>query len=178
MMDKFPDIVLLHLAQFLCPEDTARLAQTCQHLYSILPRYLVIHGKDFHVDGPSYNHSVKYGSPPEIYFDGPPLISTVKKLTFSVEWKDQGWGNLKGEIFVQLMRPQDHNVAPKMIAEKSQIFGIAKHNWDIVKTVLEDDLVLKLAQEGDFFRFMRNIGGGGGHELYVKNFRVEALLNK
>lgn len=171
-----PDLALLHIVDLLCPEDVARLAQTCRRFHSLLPRFLVIRGKDFHVRGPTYQQSVTVGAPPEIYFDGPPFTSAVKKLTMSLVWKDQGWGNLKGEIFMKLMRPAA--TGAEVVAEKRRIFGIAKHHEESASAELSDSPVVRQAQPGDFYRFMRNVGSGGGHELTVRKFRVGGLAEK
>ena len=164
-LEKMPDLMLSHLAEFLSPEDTTRLAQTCSRLHSVLPRYMVMRGKDFNIRGPSGGHWA-----PEPYFDGPPLTSTVKKLTMSLTWKDQGWGNRKGEIFVKLMRPStsrdsgaNEDLDLVEVVEKRRLFGIAKHQEDKAVTEITDDPVVTLTQPGDFYRFMRNAGGGGGH---------------
>lgn len=90
-LERLPDLVLSHLADFLSPEDTARLAQTCHHLHSVLPRFLVMRGDDFKIFGPSGGHWA-----PEPYFDGPPLTSTVKKLTMSFSMERSGLGEQKG----------------------------------------------------------------------------------
>ncbi len=167
--EDFPDLVLSHVADLLCPEDVARLSQTCHRLHSVLPHFMVIHGEDFEIPGP-------YSAPPELYFDGPILPSTVKKLSLSVVWKDQGWGNLKGEIFLQLMRQTNTSSSPVMVAEKRRVFGIAEHHEMKANAELRDDPVVKLAKPGDFYRFMRNVGGGGGHSLTVRKFRVIVTL--
>jgi hypothetical protein len=145
-------------------------------------------GKDFHAKGPSYEESVKNGAPPELYFDGPPLTSTVKKLNMSVVWKDQGWGNMKGELFVRLMRPskqqskgdssREKKGDPVMVAEKRRVFGIAKHDEEESKVEVRNDSILNLAEPGDFYRFMRNVGGGGNHQLFVKKFKAVATLTQ
>ena len=175
-MEALPDLVLSRLSVFLSPEDTTRLAQTCRRLHSVLPRYLVMRGEDFKIRGPSGGHWA-----PELYFDGPPLASAVKKLTMSLTWVDQGWGNRKGEIFVKLIRPTRRRLrrsnAEEVLAEKRQLFGIAKHEEEDAKAELVDHPVVSTAQRGDFYRFMRNAGGGGGHTLRVKNFRVVATLS-
>ena len=180
-----PHLVLLHMANYLSPEDTVRLAMTCRRFYSILPSFIVMNGKDFHAVGPTYEESVRKGAPPELYFDGPPLTTTVKKLTMSVVWKDQEWGNMKGEIFIQLMRPFEtkgrlwgKNKELKMVAEKRRVFGIAKHHQEEAKAEIVDDDVVALSQPGDFYRFMRSIGSGGGHTLTVKKFRAVATQNQ
>ena len=191
-LSDMPELVLLRMADYLCPEDTVRLARTCRRFYSILPSFLVMKGKDFHTVGPSYQESVRNGAPPELYFDGPPLTSTVKKLNMSLVWKDQGWGNLKGEIFVRLMRQSSMKEVkgrlpwskPKrvseseVVAEKRRVFGIAKHHEEAANTEIVNDSIVSLAEPGDFYRFMRNMGGGGGHKLTVKRFRAVATLTQ
>ena len=181
-LDTLPALVLSHLANYLSPEETARLSLTCKHLHDILPRFTVMRGDDFEIYGPSGGHWA-----PEPYFDGPPLPSTVRKLTLSLKWTDQGWGNRKGEIFMKLMRPVSTVASgdrsggasrrgsdAQEVAEKRRIFGIAKHQEETAKTEISDNPVVALAMRGDFYRFMRNAGGGGGHTLTVKNFRVVA----
>ena len=179
-MDSLPEVVLLRISEFLAPEDSARLSQTCHRLYELLPRFFVMRGEDFSVRGPSYEQSVRHGAPPELYFDGPTLRTGVKNMHLSTRWKDQGWGNLKGEIFVRLMR-QVHETPEnfEQIAEKRKVFGIARHRWSDTRAKLgENEAVVSKAQAGDFYRFMRNVGSGGGHQLIVKRFRVIATLSK
>ena len=161
-----PELVLLRIADYLAPEDIVHLAQTCRRAYSVLPRFLLIRGNDFTVRGPPGGHWA-----PELYFDGPKLNKSIRKLTVSLEWKDQGWGNRKGEIFVQLVRG-----ASDIVAERRHVTGTAEHELTSAKAVLDAHPVVTWAQPGDFYRFMRNAGGGGGHTLTVKKFRVVAQL--
>ncbi len=173
--EDLPDLVWCHVADFLCPEDIAKLSQTCHRLYSVLPHFSidVLCGEDFIIRGPPRPHWA-----PELYFDGPPLHSIIKKLSLSVQWIDQGWGNRKGELFIQLMRNTDASDSPTVVAEKRGVFGIAEHEMKKANAELTNDLVVKLTRPGDFYRFMRNAGGGGGHSLTVKNFKVIALYQK
>lgn len=128
-------------------------------------------GKNFKIHGPSGGHWA-----PEKYFDGPVLPATVKKLTLSLDWVDQGFGNRKGEIFVKLMRPSRNG--SDEITEKRFLFGIAEHERTSPKTVITKDPILDMSASGDFYRFMRNAGGGGGHTLTVNNFKAIATLNQ
>ena len=41
---------------------------------------------------------------PEIYFDGPLMNQRMKSLSVQWEWRDQGHGNRKGMLWVQLVR--------------------------------------------------------------------------
>ncbi len=168
-MEALPLLVVEKIAEYLCEDDIARLSRTCSFLRVMLPRYLVIRGKDFHINGPGRGHWA-----PENYFDSPPLSSSVKLFKVSLTWNDQGWGNRKGEIFVKLIRKVNRN--EEEIAEKRHLFGIAGHKKASAEVVVSNDPIVDLAQPGDYYKFMRNAGGGGGHTLTVENFRVVITL--
>ena len=68
-----PEVVLGRIADFLAPEEVVQLARTCKRLYSILPRFVVMCGKDFHINGPPVSNWA-----PERIIDGPPLPAPVK----------------------------------------------------------------------------------------------------
>ena len=172
-MEQLDDLVLRHIISFLEPEDIVRLGRTSRRMYSITPRVVlrteVWKGKGFLIRGPGGGHRE-----PELYFDGPILPSTVQELNLDVVWKDQGWGSRKCELYMTLMRPTVEG-EPVQIAEHRELFSIAEHyEKQAHKVIRADHPVVAEAKRGDFYRFMRNAGGGGGHELTVKNFRVQA----
>ena len=152
-----------------------KLPTDLYRLYIMLPEVIVTNdlwqGNDFHIYGP--------GGPlnsPEWYFDGPLLQGQVRELTMSVVWVDQGWGNKKGELLAILMRPS-RTGEPLQIAEHRRLFGIAEnYKKEAHKVVSRDDPLVAKSKKGDFYRFMRFVGGGGGHALKVKNFRVKAKV--
>lgn len=181
-LEGLDDLALIHITRFLDPEDIVRLGRTSRRMRSltrVIPTTEEWKGKNFRVSGP-------YFCPEELYFDSPVLSGSIKKLAMSVEWRDQGWGNRKGEIFVKLMRPEARSFpSPNSIweppegeqieiAEHRQLFGIAAHYWKRDQTVICDHPVVTKARPGDFYRFMRFVGEGGGHELKVEKFRVVA----
>ena len=47
-----PEVVLSRIADFLAPEEVVQLARTCKRLYSILPRFVVMCGNNFHINRP------------------------------------------------------------------------------------------------------------------------------
>lgn len=175
-MERLDSVVLRNIIKFLDPEDVVRLGRTSRHMHAMMPRVILKtelwKGPDFHIFGPRGGHWA-----PELYFDGPKLSSMVIKLQVSVLWKDQGWGNRKGEIYVTLMRPAADKAEPVEVATYRRLFGIAEHFEKEAKNVIRrDHPVVAKAKAGDFYRFMNNAGGGGGHELDGKNFRVEATV--
>ena len=171
-METFPKELLYHLISYLNTKDAASLAQTCHYLRAHLPRFHVMRGQDFVCLGPDDGNTA-----PEHYFDGKPLESTVRRLSISMEWEDQGFGNRKGRLYIKLMRPRSgsHNAA--VMAEKHDLFDRAEHSTVKVNCIMTDDPVLTLAQPGDFYRFMRDAGGGGGHKLSVRSFIAVAMLD-
>ena len=63
------------------------------------------------------------------------------------------------------------------ILEEIDLFKIAPHKATEVYSILtHDENIIKSAQKGDYFRFMKNIGGGGGHELIVNDFKVTSHI--
>ena len=163
-------LVLLRIANFLRPEDVTRLSLTCKYLRALLPRFsaITMKGRDF-VNVPG--SGTGWGDC-ERYFDGPRLRGIVKRLTVSVKsWNDQGWGNRKGELFVQLVRGEE------IVAERRELFGIAAHSEKSGEIeLLRSEKVVSNAQPADRYRFMRRVGGGGGHTLTVRGFKALAIL--
>ena len=170
-MEQFDKLVMWHIASFLGPEDIVRLRRTCRRMYIMLPEVDLWKGDDFHIYGPRVPLKSN-----EWYFDGPILPSKVIEVNMSAVWVDQGWGNKKGELSVILMRPS-RTGEPLQIAEHRRLFGIAEHyQQEAHKVIGRYDPVVAKSKKGDFYRFMRFVGGGGGHELKVKNFRVKATM--
>jgi len=103
-------------------------------------------------------------------------------ITASCDWKDQGWGNLKGQLELQLWRPG----SPKNSLEPIEtlcLFGIAKHHWESIRVELSPALptctnqrdaasFFEAVKEGDVIQLWRYVGGGGGHELFVRNLSI------
>lgn len=160
-LSSLPVLVLLKIESFLKEEDSQSLSLACKRLYSVFPHYLVMRGEDFKISGPAWGHFT-----PEHYFSGPRLTRSVKKLLISLKWKDQGWGNRKGDIFLTLMRGEE------AVAVKYHPLGVAPHKEEEARTELMNDPIITEAREGDYYKFSKNPGGGGGHQLTVKNYRV------
>ena len=174
-MERLDSAVYRHIASFLDPDDIARLRGTCRRLYALLPEVTVSKdlwgGHDFRIVGSGEGSGI-----PEWYFDGPILAGNLFKLELSVVCQDQGWGNRKGELFAYLMRPS-RTGEPVKIAEHRRLLGIAEHRRTTpnIKVAKGYPIVAK-SKKGDFCRFMRNAGGGGGHELIVEKFQVKATV--
>jgi len=99
------------------------------------------------------------------------------KVQYAFSFKDQGWGYKKGAVFAVLWRGMD-------VVARNQLGHICEHEWTENSGVVgpaED--VLALYQPGDELGIAYTCGGGGGHEIYIRNLVVDfscdgpALLN-
>ena len=75
--------------------------------------------------------------------------------------------------------PPCRNLPPShtTIVEYLELFKVAPHVNTCVKSDLTSDHpILNRAIKGDFFRFMKNVGGGGGHSLTIKNFLTSVSI--
>ena len=55
---------------------------------------------------------------------------------------------------------------------------IAPHTLEFREIEIENHPIVDLIQKGDVLNFMRNVGGGGGHRLYVTDFNTRLDLKK
>jgi hypothetical protein len=88
------------------------------------------------------------------------------RVTATWDWKDQGWGNLKGQLMVEALRDGEVVAAAGLSPE------VAKHDWESKTFDLEAGDFIEHCQPGTVIRVMRYVGGGGGHELFLRNFRL------
>ena len=168
-----PDAYLSNLARrYLLPVDLVNLCDShpnFEFLKLYLPEYLELEGHQFGLhQGPRDEHFC-----PKIYFYSPVMNQRVRSVTMSFRWKDQGWGNRKGMLWIELMRGRE------MIAtSKDDFHFLAPHQEETHEVVIKDHPVVDKVRKGDKLKFMRNIGGGGGHSLTVNDFKVTLELIK
>ena len=173
-LDKLPNDVLLYLASFLYIEDIICLSMTCKYLRNILPLRL-IRGPSIDEYGPDTWDSWQ----PSIYFDAPTLTSYILTAAISMTWKDHGWGVQKGKVWIQLMRPRLNNHRLKLVYEDKDIFGDVPHKEKkVIKILSRKDPIISLAQPGDHFRFMKNVGGGCWRWLMIKDLRLVTVADQ
>ena len=61
---------------------------------------------------------------------------------------------------------------------REQFFELAPHEYREREVVIKEHPVVDLLKRGDKLRFMLSVGGGGGHYLTVRNFKVLVELKK
>jgi hypothetical protein len=66
------------------------------------------------------------------------------------------------------------------VVECMDMFPVAPHDESRVEfsTANLEHCLLKGTRSGDFFRYMYNVGGGGGHELKINDFRAVVVCRR
>src|SRR5690606_4799939 len=81
-----------------------------------------------------------------------------------ITWKDQGWGNRKGLVGMDIVR---RGRCMKTV----HLFGPAAHSLHTDSKTL-DATELNLIEVGDVLEIWYEIGGGSGHTLTIEEFTV------
>lgn len=90
---------------------------------------------------------------------------TPKSAAIKCTWKDQGWGNQKGKLYLKLIAPDCSEKASFTVTQ-----GVSPHDWEDIKVVLgATEAVLAEATDGCWYQVTAEPGSGGGHELFLKD---------
>jgi hypothetical protein len=119
--------------------------------------------------GPHFEMAAGHGyDPPMLYFDGGVVPNDIVAAVARIAWKDQGWGNRKGHVWLRVMREKE-------LVREVTLFGPAAHEPEVLTLVLDRTALADICP-GDSLEFWRLIGGGGGHSLRIYTFSFELLL--
>ena len=139
--------------------------ETYQRKY--LPEFQDITGNNLDKRGPREGHFC-----PEMYFEGPVMAQKMESISLQWEWRDQGHGNRKGMLWVQLVR------GGEVLADSREDYPtLAPHVMESKVLLIKNHSVVNLSRPGDKLRFMINVGGGGGHQLKLRNFKAKVEFN-
>jgi len=102
------------------------------------------------------------------------LKSKPSHIDVYMQWKDQGWGNRKGEIQLQ------HTTGGATYKCGRGLFGVAGHTMVASRYQLRPQndeatcAFFAAADAGTEVQFQCKVGGGGGHELNIDQFDATA----
>lgn len=91
-----------------------------------------------------------------------------------MRWRDQGWGNSKGRFWIEHWR------GGELVSECMDMFPTAPHveSEAIFVTSNPEHSLLKGTRSGDYLRYCYNVGGGGGHQLVIRDFRAVVVCRR
>ena len=209
-LDSLPDLPLEKITSYLPFSDQVQLSASSPSLAHLQPRLQEVHGEDFDKNGPNDGdfHT-------ETYVDVPILTRGIKSVTMEWQWRDQGYGNQKGQVWILLyslsylllqvpgsILPSAFNVLSQVpfifqvwlqLVREGVVVGDARSAYPALAPHMEGSRgrgrgaqeslerrqvevvghpVVLEARRGDVLRVARNVGGGGGHRLVVRGFKM------
>lgn len=96
-------------------------------------------------------------------------VGRAVALEVRCSWKDQCWGNRKGRIRAVLRRGAE-DVWCEDLFGCCMDDGPRRDYVPAQRTLSATDQLVALARPGDTYAFEYVVGGGGGHELFIKDF--------
>ena len=167
-LESLPELAILHIAKYLSFVDLVNLAESSALFAHLQPEFQKVKGENFSIHGPRGGHFC-----PETYFDVPILTRGLKSVRMRFKWRDQGFGNQKGQVWLQLLKNS------VVVADtREDYYCLAPPKLEQRKVLISGHAVIQNAAKGDLLRVMRNVGGGGGHHLKVRNFRMKIKHKK
>ena len=116
----------------------------------------------------------------------------MTELHVTCEWRDQGWGNRKGQIVCVLrgkgrlqgrFKPKQHLHVDLFGKAPHEETSVERHLLDEGEVAEAEGVLWEMTNDDDQrvdstdkLVFMYRVGGGGGHQLHVSNFRAEAVV--
>jgi hypothetical protein len=165
-------VITREIASYLNTNDAYHLAQSCKVIHSDLSLTTLLPLK--------ICEDRCWQNTGDIPRCGPkiPLVYGARR-THSVEiqckWKDQGWGNRKGQLFI-VGQPE----------HLSQVYGMTGyagfvHGYKVCTSRIADHVSTNLfmsftPREGMYYCVWYVVGGGGGHELKVSELAVTCTI--
>lgn len=157
------------IADYLCASDAIWFSQTCKSIHHDLDfqtmidvysysRYLT---REHHWRPTDYHE----GDTERIWFRLFPIVlkNPIHTIRFTCYVRDQGWGNRKGKLYIRQDK-NENNYKGDIIAESP----LVDHE--------DRDISFQFSPEpGMKYTMCYVIGGGGGHELYVRDPEVQIL---
>lgn len=165
-----PDIKK-RITDYLGPEDAISFSRTCKIVHDDLDLKILtdVYSYSKHLDAVEQNfRPLDYheGDKERIWFRFFPIVlkNPIHTIKFTCYAKDQGWGNRKGRIYVRQDK-NENNYQGDIVAESP----LLDHEEMYVSLQFRPEYEKK-------YTLCYVIGGGGGHELYVKYPKVYTLF--
>ena len=106
-------------------------------------------------------------------FHVPVAASNIKSIVFTGSWKDQGWGYRKGKLSIVSSAAG----FPEGILSSVKV---APHEWESFNLEFTPTLFHHyhdncIKEGSDQYELWYRVGGGGGHELFIKDLSITII---
>lgn len=157
-MNELPKEVLQNVTDYLLPSEAVKLSSTSKQLHAQLLlrttsaiRFLKKYARADCTD------AIQYATEIPILPDMP-----IHTLLISMIWRDQGWGNKKGRVFV--ISKSKEGIIRVVYTSKD-----APHSRQKLRIGIHP-------KDDETYHLCYKVGGGGGHEINLYGIRLIALV--
>jgi len=177
MIDLGNETIFYTISSYLGVRDFCNLAGTCSVLYKRKPLvYFRQLGVVSQWSGPSSGHFNPFT------LAKIPLQQNLKAILLECNWKDQGWGSRKGQIFFRLKSKLTDEIIASTSHTTDCVGRDGDANWlapgnqnfrksDRYLYYIKDHDIVERSNRGDELQLCVNVGGGGGHGLDLSDVR-------
>lgn len=176
-MDYFPIINLpaelkRRTACYLSPYDALRLSETCKNLHVSLSLRLLRDSRQLFIRQ-RFMPNATNGDGVFPWIRIPCLSRRVHSITVTFRWRDQGWGNRKGQVFI-VGSPRLAQPDPSLPFHGGRVVCAspqAPHQEEECKLTF-----LTSSMEGETYQMWYRVGGGGGHQLQLMDGKLHTVI--
>ncbi len=150
-----PDEIIVHIVDFLDLSDSSRFSRSCKAVHGFSPKsqsVLELIPAKIKIFGPNDNDENRKG--PEIPI---PIGRIPHTITLETYWRDQGWGNRKGTLFIVANESTSSNVDFSS--------GRLVHTSPIADHSIQRLRMTFRPKQDEKYHLWIHVGGHGGHEL-------------
>mmetsp|Transcript_5240 Transcript_5240/g.9631 ORF Transcript_5240/g.9631 Transcript_5240/m.9631 type:complete len:309 (-) Transcript_5240:94-1020(-) len=180
MMDQLPEDILRKVVGYLASSGALGLACTSKSIRSQLslattnPRRIL--NKFYHHD---CNDDIHRGF--QIPVPSQQMVS-VHSTRLSINWRDQGWGNRKSQVFVIATKKDQ---TPYESAGSVQIWNDERKEFGGGRVVYRSEIaphsmgrltITFMTKQEESYHLWYVVGGGGGHAISLEDVKVQSLL--
>ena len=174
-MDSLPRDLKRYIGQYLDSKDVLSMAQMNKRTKTDLAVSALLPPLEFIANGHWVNVTDTPICGPEIPLDyGPKMTHSV---TLTCNWRDQGWGNRKSQLFVVGRNTSNDALPIRPHSEWTIDNGHVLYSSPIAEHHAQT-LALKFWPRDDcnVYHLWFKVGGGGGHELFVNDVKVHCVV--
>jgi hypothetical protein len=174
IMLQLPSVLKTRIASYLEASDAFALSNTCKTLHhdlglSILPPYELLFSQVWVGDATT-------GDVPVRSERIPIFASHPHSIYVSCRWKDQGWGNKKGRLFVVA-----EDIGEKDVGKEGcdgEWFDGGQLVWEspLVSHEFTHLKIMLIPQKNKEYHFWYRCGKEGGHMLMVEDLVVQTIF--
>jgi hypothetical protein len=158
-LTRLPAEIVDNVADFLELQDASRFSRCCKRIHRAFPlntkdppTLLLLPGGSEFIE--EYYHQNRPG--PEIPVDS----NIVHTVVLETMWKDQGWGNYKGTLFI-VAYDSNCSIDDRNQFSRGRVVRtspLARHEENLLRMEFRP-------RSGEIYRLWMYVGSGGGHRL-------------